>query len=253
MNFFVEELQFDPSRQLDRSSQGKMLWRSWRQTKIKTKQSNQSDSERRFPKTKTKIAKMIAFVRIFLLIFLTQATIGVRNTCKNNCLTKVIRDESSNKINNLSAQSPVYEKAIEYDEWKQVIGQSNVTSDEEELPHYIVPKVSDYERGRVELRKSAEMHQKASKYLRDGEMLKHANTTTSPWQLLPNFTDKNSLQTRAIFVWKLSREWTRQLLALTCNSWTKSMIAPRFGQSTLRTDCYSIKPRRIFHAKTVQK
>jgi hypothetical protein len=133
-----------------------------------------------FQRQKAKIAKMIAFARIFLLIFLTQKAIGVRNTCKNNCLTKVIRDESSNKINNLSAQSPVYEKAIEYDEWKQVIGQSNVTSDEEELPHYIVPKVSDYERGKVELRKSAEMHQKASKYLRDGEMLKHANTTTSP-------------------------------------------------------------------------
>lgn len=61
---------------------------------------------------------------------------------KNNL--SVAKDSETD--HNITVLSSVFDKIISYGEWNQVIN-ANLTSDDEELPHYVVPEISSYERG----------------------------------------------------------------------------------------------------------
>lgn len=47
---------------------------------------------------------------------------------------------------NFTESESIIHNNVEYDEWNQVI-KDNETSLEDDLPHYVVPEISSYERG----------------------------------------------------------------------------------------------------------
>lgn len=87
----------------------------------------------------------------FLVVMITVGrSNGLGNTCDKDCLSNVMLSKSNlsrDSEKNLTVHSSLFEKVIKYDEWNQVIKQSNMTSDEQDLPHYVVPEISNYERG----------------------------------------------------------------------------------------------------------
>lgn len=84
------------------------------------------------------------FVKLMLILAV------VREINSLSCVSDMLRwsrknfSESRNSEINFTALSSEFDKILEYDEWNQVLRDNTTTED---LPYYVVPETSRYERG----------------------------------------------------------------------------------------------------------
>lgn len=91
-------------------------------------------------------------VKLFSLIIAVDTINSSKNVCDKDCISDVMLFNKNNlsvpkdSEHNITVYSSVFDNKIEYGDWNQVISE-NQTSDEDDLPHHIVPGISNYERG----------------------------------------------------------------------------------------------------------
>lgn len=76
----------------------------------------------------------------------------LKDVCDKDCISDVILFNKKNLsmpkdlFHNITVHSSVFDNAMKYDDWSQVISE-NETSEAEESSHRVVPGISNYERG----------------------------------------------------------------------------------------------------------
>lgn len=101
---------------------------------------------------------MLFSIKLICAIIVIKNTNGLKNVCDKDCIADVMLINKNNlsvakdseTIHNITVLS--FDELITYDEWNQVINE-NQTSDDEDLPHYVVPEISSYERGKKIMQK----------------------------------------------------------------------------------------------------
>lgn len=89
---------------------------------------------------------MLKIVKIFLILGMFTTISCSKNVCDKDCISNVVLSKSNwsrGSDHNITTIHSIFEQNIKFDEWNQVIT-DNETSD---LPHYVIPEVSNYERG----------------------------------------------------------------------------------------------------------
>lgn len=89
---------------------------------------------------------MLQIVKIFLVLGTFRTIICSKNVCDKDCISNVMlsrSNRSQGSDHNASTVHSILEQNIKFDKWNQLIA-DNETRD---LPHYVIPEVSSYERG----------------------------------------------------------------------------------------------------------
>lgn len=89
--------------------------------------------------------------KILVLIVMVSKVNGLKNVCDKDCISDVMMGNKNNlsvpkhSDHNITVFSSVFDnKVFNMD---QIVNDTSV-NDSEDLPHYIVPEISNYERGR---------------------------------------------------------------------------------------------------------
>lgn len=91
-------------------------------------------------------------VKLFSFVITVGTINSSKNVCDKDCISDVMLLSKNNLSvlddldHNITVHSSVFDNALKFDSWNQV-NNENQTSDDEDLPHYIVPGISNYERG----------------------------------------------------------------------------------------------------------
>lgn len=90
---------------------------------------------------------MLLTIKLICLVFLSKKINGL------NCAYDVMKwskknftDSKDSEIN-FTALSSEFDHILEYDKWNQVI-KDNTTRDRKDVPYYVVPEITSYERGK---------------------------------------------------------------------------------------------------------
>lgn len=98
----------------------------------------------------------MSMLKLFCAIILIKNIDGLKDVCDKDCIADVmlinknnlsVAKDSETDHNITVLSSVLAQKLIKYDEWNQVINE-NLTSDSEDSPHYVVPEISSFERGK---------------------------------------------------------------------------------------------------------
>lgn len=91
--------------------------------------------------------------KILVLIVMISKVNGLKNVCDKDCISDVMLGNKNNlsvpkhSDHNITVYTSVFDKVLNLD---QMVNDSLV-SDSDDLPHYIVPEISNYERGTKEV------------------------------------------------------------------------------------------------------
>lgn len=93
---------------------------------------------------------LLGLVRFLCIILAVGEIKCLENTCEKGCIQNVMLSKSNlsrDSDQNITVPRSVFDSVIEYDAWNHIISDENKTS--EDLPHDVVPLISNYERGKA--------------------------------------------------------------------------------------------------------